>query len=119
MIAVGEVFLSKQKPLATTAKDGTFQLLLCAFDVQSPKVSGARPIKTPWRVLWSGSDAQAWHYQNQAALVPGAALYIEAEAIRTHELPGCAAEITAQALCIGLGPFAAAKATETKTEQQA
>lgn len=81
MIARGRLFLSKTAPLATVAADGTFVLTMLAFDR-----IGAHQVE-PWRITYSGLDAQHWWKCHQADLIAGTPLYVELDRIRTFSTP--------------------------------
>lgn len=76
MKAAGLLFMSHTKPLATVAKDGTYQLTLLAFDRMGPhRVE-------PWRITYSGPAAQAWYDTNGAHLVAGTPLQVKLAKLR-------------------------------------
>lgn len=76
----GMLFLSRQRPQASPAGCGTFQLQLQAFDRIGPHQTEA------WRIVWTGIAAKRFWEEHQAALLPGAVLRVELEAARTHAL---------------------------------
>ena len=74
----GTMFLSRTKPEAGTAANGAFQLQLLLFDRLGPGVV------EPWRVAWSGPEADDFWQQHQADLQPGAVLQVSLERARIH-----------------------------------
>lgn len=74
----GMMFLSRTKPEAGTAANGSFQLQLLLFDRLGPGVV------EPWRVAWSGPAADDFWRQHQADLQPGAVLQVTLERARIH-----------------------------------
>lgn len=76
MNAAGLLFMSHTKPLATFAKDGTFQLTLLAFDRIGPhRVE-------PWRITYAGEVAKTWHVLYGQHLAAGDALRVELKNLR-------------------------------------
>lgn len=90
MRAHGTVYLSKAKPLATHAADGTFALTLSVIDSM-----GAYK-KEPWTLHYAGPAAQAFWDANQTELTPGQPLYVWANHIRVYasaRVPGIDASV--------------------------
>lgn len=81
--ASGTWYMSRTKPLATFAADGTFALTLLVFDrIDSHIVE-------PWRITWSGEDALGWWCDNEGELPPGQPIYANLKHIRTFSaVPG-------------------------------
>ena len=65
MQATGTLYLSKTRPLATVAKDGTFTLTLLAYDRM-----GAHQVEA-WRISYFGPQAQAFWAECADQLKPG------------------------------------------------
>lgn len=101
MSASGLLLLSKTKPLASVAADGTFALTLLAFDR-----IGAHQVE-PWRVVWSGPAAQAFWRACAQWLVPGQPIRVEVDQLRAFSLcgpHGSAPEFLVRATLIDLAP---------------
>lgn len=81
MIAAGTLFLSKTRPLATTAADGSYALTLLAFDR-----AGAHQVE-PWRITYSGQPARAFLQAHERDLQPGQPLDVELERVRVFSTP--------------------------------
>lgn len=96
MHAAGRLFLSRTRPIAKPAADGTFGLQLFALDRL-----GAHQVES-WVVLWYGPEAQAFWQQHQAQLVPGAVIHVQTERMRAHQVARCVPEIHAVASRIEL-----------------
>lgn len=96
MYAAGRLFLSRTRPVAKNAADGTFGLQLFALDRL-----GSHQVES-WVVLWYGPEALAFWQQHQAQLVPGAVIHVETERMRAHQVRGCVPEIHAAASHIAL-----------------
>lgn len=94
MHATGLLFLSRTKPQARRAADGTFGLLLYALDRIGPHQVES------WVVLWHGEEAEAFWSQHQGQLVPGTAIEVTSDRIRAHQVRGCVPEIHATATCV-------------------
>lgn len=96
----GTMFLSRTKPEASAAANGTFQLQLLLFDRLGPGVV------EPWRVAWAGPEAHHFWQQHEADLVPGAVLKVTLERARIHLIfskpPIC--EIHARVITVDLAP---------------
>ncbi|MES2888674.1 MAG: hypothetical protein V4739_11755 [Pseudomonadota bacterium] len=109
MQAEGIMFLGKTRPTATTAADGTFQLLLLVMD----------PIGTyqrePWRITWAGEEARAFWEASQHALTPGQPLRVKASHMQAFQQRHIAPEIHARALLIELAP----RSTDKPHQRQA
>lgn len=112
--ASGTLFLSKTRPLATTAADGTFALTLLAFDrVWAHQVE-------PWRITYSGLDARRFWSAHEHDLLPGQPLSVELERVRVFATPR-APELQAQVHSIALAPLAhqgAANRINTSHQEQ-
>lgn len=94
MQATGLLFLSKTRPTIKSATDGTFSVLIYAYDriVQHQVES--------WLVLWSGEDAKAFWESNQPNLRPGTAIEVNAMRMRAHVQGRAVPEIHAVASSI-------------------
>lgn len=80
MQASGIVYLAKTKPLATLTADGIFTLTLLVYDRQDThRVE-------PWRIWWSGLDAQAFWQDHAGQLTPGQPLHVNLRRIRSFVL---------------------------------
>lgn len=84
MQATGRLFLSRTRPMAKVAADGTFGLQLYAVDRIGPHQVES------WVVCWYGPEALAFWQQHQA------------QRMRAHQVRGCVPEIHAVAAHIGL-----------------
>lgn len=71
----GTLFLSKTKP-ETTTHEGQFALLLLLMDNL-----GKQGLE-PYRVRWTGPEAEAFWHAHRADLVPGAVLQVELSNVR-------------------------------------
>lgn len=98
MDAKGMVFLGKTRPLATRTADGEFQLTLLVMDRLGPGNV------EPWRITWTGQEAEQFWADHQSALIPGAPLFIEADRLRIHQPPHCRPEMHCRARRIALAP---------------
>jgi len=99
--ASGVLFMSKTAPLVTTARDGTFCLTLLAYDRFS--ALGVEP----WRITWSGAQAQEFWDKHRAALKPSQPIAVVVERIRAFTRGQySAAESHCMATSIQLAPFA-------------
>ena len=96
MQATGRLFLSRTRPMAKVAADGTFGLQLYAVDRIGPHQVES------WVVCWYGPEALAFWQQHQAQLVAGAVIHVQAQRMRAHQVRGCVPEIHAVAAHIGL-----------------
>jgi hypothetical protein len=76
MMATGELYLSRTTPVAQVAADGKFVLTLLAFDRQ-----GGHHVY-PWRLVWTGRDAQTFWDVHRAHLQPGTPLRVELSQLR-------------------------------------
>ncbi len=76
----GTVFLSRTPPQATKAAGDVFQLELLVYDRL-----GSHHVE-PWRVTWSGQNAQCFWEENKSELTPGRALIVSLERARIHSL---------------------------------
>lgn len=94
----GTLYLSKTRPQASTAADGTFQLQLFAFDRQGPHQV------EPWRLVWTGEVAEAFLLRNGSELMPGTALSVQANRARAHIAGRAGAEIVAHVICCEIAP---------------
>ena len=94
MHATGLLFLSRTKPQARRAADGTFGLLLYALDRIGPHQVES------WVVLWHGEEAEAFWAEHRQHLVPGTPIEVTTDRIRAHQLRGCVPEIHATATCV-------------------
>lgn len=113
MNAYGLLFMSRTRPVATTAADGTFQLTLLAMDrIEIHHVE-------PWRVTWAGEEARAFWNTNHNALTPGQPLRVLATHVRTHQQRHCAAEIQAHVSLIELAPRSRECEASTQHQPQA
>lgn len=99
MQSFGTVFLSKSKPLATTAADGTFVLTLHAYDRQ-----GTHMVES-WRVVYSGTPAKDFWQQHKDSLVPGTPIALQAHRMRAQKAVH-SPEFLAYATHIALAPLA-------------
>ena len=100
MQASGILFLSQTKPLVTTALDGTFALTLLAYDRMD-----AHQVE-PWRITWSGADAQTWWQANAQQLKAGQPIYASLKRLRTFSTAGRACEVVASVVLMYLAPVA-------------
>jgi hypothetical protein len=91
MRATGTLFLSRTRPGVQRAADGTFALQLYAVDR-----IGAHQVE-PWVVLWAGEEADAFWAAHRGHLVPGAALSVEVQRMRSHVVGRALPEIHAVA----------------------
>lgn len=98
MEATGTLYISKTRPLATTAADGVFQLQL--FTVDRIDVHMAER----WVLMLKGAAARDFWEAHQAQLVPGAGIEVTTDRMRSFVLRGCAPEIHARASSIKLAP---------------
>jgi len=98
MHAQGTLYLSRTRPSVQTAADGTFALILHALDRIAPHQV------EPWVVLWCGPDARAWWQQHSAQLVPGAAIGVQVQRMRSHVVGRALPEIHAVAQGVVLLP---------------
>lgn len=96
MHATGRLFLSRTRPTARTAADGTFGLQLYAVDRIATHQTES------WVVCWYGPEASAFWQQHQAQLVPGAAIHVDTHHFRAHQMRGCVPEIHARAARVRL-----------------
>ena len=101
MQATGRLFLSRTRPIARPAADGTFGLQLFAVDR-----IGAHQVES-WVVAWYGPEAEAFWRNHQALLVPGAVIHVDAQRMRAHQVRSCVPEIHAVADRIRVEPRAA------------
>lgn len=74
----GQVYLSKQPPVAGVVASGDFQLQMLAMDTISSRA------KEPWRLIWTGPEAQAFWSEHGKTLAPGDALNVTCEKARVH-----------------------------------
>jgi hypothetical protein len=102
MTAAGTLFMSHTKPLATRALDGTFALTLLAFDKIGPHQV------EPWRITWSGPDAEAFWQDNAGQLVAGQPIHVSTNRLRTFTVAArnCGPEFVASAVKLHLAPTA-------------
>ena len=108
MQAAGRLFLSRTRPIAQPAADGTFGLQLYALDRMA-----THQVES-WVVAWYGPEAHAFWQHAQAQLVPGAVVQVQVQRMRAHQLRGCVPEIHAVASHIELE-----RAPSTHPNQQA
>lgn len=95
----GLLFIGKTRPLAGTASNGTFQLQLFVLDRQGPHQI------EPWRLLWSGPDAQRFHAQHgEAGPGAGTALRVQCTSARAHQCGRAGAEIVAHVVACEIAP---------------
>lgn len=80
MMAQGTLYLSHTKPLATTAKDGTYQLTLLAFNRIGP-----HRIEL-WHITYSGPAALAWFTDYGTGLCAGQAIRVELKNLRKYTI---------------------------------
>lgn len=66
-LVTSTMFVAKQRPVGTTAADGTFQLTLRLLDRVG---SESRQVES-WLVRWSGREAAAWWHRHAAQVVAG------------------------------------------------
>lgn len=76
MNANGIMYLGKAKPEVDTDAAGAFRLRLLVVDNLGTNK------KEPWRVAWTGPQAQAFWQAHQGDLQPGAVLRCQLEHIR-------------------------------------
>jgi hypothetical protein len=91
VIASGTLYLGRTRPATQRAADGTFALQLFAYDRLNPAQA------EPWVVLWSGEAARAFWADHAAALIPGAAIRVQAARLRAHVVGRTMPEIHAVA----------------------
>lgn len=108
----GILIMSKARPQASTAADGTFQLQLFCFDRQGPNQV------EPWRLLWAGEVAEAFLLRTGAALVPGTALKVQAHRARAHLAGRAGAEIVAHVISCEIMPQRTADKREQLSTQE-
>jgi hypothetical protein len=113
MQATGRLFLSRTRPCARPAADGTFGLQLYAVDRL-----GAHQVES-WVVCWYGPEALAFWQRHQAQLVPGAVIHLTAQRMRAHQVRGAVPEIHATAAHIELEERPTTAATTTHQPAQA
>lgn len=111
MQAHGTLCLSKTKPLATTAADGTFVLTLHGYDRQ-----GAHLVES-WRVVYSGTPAKDFWQQHKDRLVPGTPITLQAHRVCAQKAVN-SPEFLAYATHIALAPLARQQAQATPTTTQ-
>ena len=101
MQASGIMFLSQTAPQFVVATDGTAELTLLAFDRL-----GAHQVE-PWRIKWTGENAQEFYNLYGPILKPGQPLHVEAKRMRlfTNGRNG-GPEVHAIASVIELAPLA-------------
>lgn len=97
MHAQGLLFLSKTPPKAQRAADGTFGLLIYAYDRIANKQVEA------WVVLYTGPRAEAFWADHREQLKPGTAIQITSQRLRSHTAAR-APEIHATACEIEIAP---------------
>jgi hypothetical protein len=107
MHATGMLFLNRTKPIANTLPDGRFQLMLFALDRIAPHQV------EPWVLIWVGNAAQAFWLEHRAALLPGTALQVHSQRVRSFVVRGCAPEIHAHVQSLQLAPARADAAAAT------
>lgn len=96
--ATGTLYMSKTRPLASTAADGTFQLTLLAMDRIGPhKVE-------PWHLTWSGPEAKEFWLAHQHELKPGQPLHFCATGVQSFARKGWAPETHARVQSCALAP---------------
>lgn len=96
MRATGQLFLSRTRPVAKDAADGTFGLQLFAVDrIAEHQVEG-------WVVMWHGPEAKAFWQQCQTKLVPGTVIHVQTQRMRAHQTGRCVPEIHATASTVEL-----------------
>lgn len=102
MRASGTLFMGNTPPLASTAADGVFALTLLAFDR-----IGAHQIE-PWRITWTGQDAQAFWQDHGAALTYDQPLHVNLRRVRifVNGKRGGGAEFMADVVQAYLPPLA-------------
>lgn len=98
MEATGTLYISKTRPLATTAADGAFQLQLFAVDRIDVHMAER------WVLMLKGAAARAFWEEHHTRLVPGAGIQVTTDRMRSFMLRGCAPEIHARAKRIELAP---------------
>lgn len=74
----GTLYLSRQKPVAKRAADGTLAVTLLAYDRIAPLQV------EPYLITWTGPAALGFWAVHADELVPGAALQVELERLRMH-----------------------------------
>lgn len=109
MKAEGLLFMSRTRPIAGPAADGTFQITLLAMDRMRPNQV------EPWRITWAGEDARAFWNTCHAALTPGQPLRVVAQNLQGFSARHLAPEIHAHAVSIQLAP----RSTEFNQQRQA
>lgn len=96
MEASGLLFLSRTRPVATTAADGTFCLQLLAYDrIATHQTEG-------WRITWSGQEASDFWSAHRNSLIPGTAIQVQTHKPRAHAARGCTPEIHATVTAMSL-----------------
>jgi hypothetical protein len=91
VVAAGTMFLSRTRIETRRAADGTWMLQMLLMDRQAPQRV------EPWRVLWGGPQAQAWHEAIGRHLGAGTALQVQCTGMRTLAGPnGTAPELHAR-----------------------
>ena len=84
----GMLFLSRAKPQMTRTASGVPQLsLLAVHRIATHQTE-------PWRLVWTGPDAEAFYALRQADLTPGRPIHITANQLRSHTV-GVFSEIVA------------------------
>ncbi len=80
MLHTGTLYLSRTPAQASRAACGAFQLQMLLYDRL-----GVHHVE-PWRVCWSGVDAQRFWEENESTMTPGTALVVSLEQARIHTL---------------------------------
>ncbi len=95
----GMLFLSKARPSAGKDSKGEFTLQFFAVDRIGPY------LVEPWRLLWTGPQAQAFfEQQQQAGFVPGTPLNVTCTSARAHVAGRAGAEIVAHVITCAVAP---------------
>lgn len=116
MRAEGLLFMSRTRPIAGPAADGTFQITLLAMDRMRPNQVEPWPNQVePWRITWAGEEAREFWSTCQTALTPGQPLRVVAQNLQGFSARHIAPEIHAHAISIQLAP----RSTETHQHRQA
>ena len=112
MQATGTLYMSKTRPLATVAKDGTFTLTLLAFDRMGAHTTEA------WRISYFGLPAKAFWDQHADQLRPGQPITVTAGHLRSFSNGRFGTpETTAKIIEIRLEPAQTVRKQLSETEQ--
>lgn len=79
MISTGILFLSNTAPRAGVSADGVFAVTLLAFDrIDTYQVE-------PYRITFTGANAREFWSDQHLTLLPGTALHVELDKLRTFQ----------------------------------